>query len=472
MARFISTKQRRNPSRCAHPAAATARVAAAGVMAFAAVAKGAEEPGPVGGVVVESVFVLDEQRLPLPAGIDRAAAGRYRLGGFSDLVVVPGQRHGGHRFLTVTDRGPNAEIVMESPPGAPPGAPPRRLRTLPVPDFSPVLVEFQTVAAADRGSRGGRERHEVAERPGRIEVTSTRSLRGVSGRPLSGRPVAPQPGDAPVFEPRSGLPLPPDPNGFDTEGLARLPDGTLWVAEEYLPSLARLSDDGRVIERFVPLEIGPLAMGNLRADMAVRPVLPAALARRRENRGFEGLAASPDGRRLHALMQSPASIDDAESIEATLVEFDPRAGETVAEHRYRLGDPADTDTGAIAAADGKLSAVTAIDARTLLVVEQSATESRLYRVALPAGGAAATPLEKTLVADLLPLVPRLAGDIDPSAPPPEKPADLKIEGLAVLDDERVAIVNDNDFDIAAESADRAATRRTCLWILRLPHPLR
>ncbi len=435
---------------------------AAWAIVCAAMVASGDEPAPSAAVTIESVHVLEDQRLPLPAGIDRAAAGRYRLGGFSDLVVVPDHAHRGHRFLTITDRGPNAEIIVASPPGEPP----RRLRTLPVPDFSPVLVEIRIGESSDRGPRGGRERAVTGDRSGTIEVVSTRPLRTVSGRPLSGRPVAPQAGDAPVFEPRSGLPLPPDPNGFDTEGLARLPDGTLWIAEEYLPSLARLSTDGRVIERFVPL-----AMGDLRADMAVRHTLPDALARRRENRGFEALAASPDGHRLHALMQSPATASGAASIEAVLVEFDPRSGDTVAEHHYRLGDPADTDTDAIAAADGKLSAAAAVDARTLLVVEQSATESRLYRVTLPAEGAAA-PLEKTLVADLLPLVPRLARDIDPTAPPPEKPADLKIEGLAVLDDDRVAIVNDNDFDIAAESADRAATRRTCLWILRLREPLR
>ena len=441
----------------------------------------AAEPAAAGVAEVEVVYVLDEQRLPMPAGVDPDRAGRYRLGGFSDLVALPDPRHPGHRFLAITDRGPNAEVVVESPLGDKP----RRLRTLPVPDFSPVLVELRLVdgphgaahgtpSGPPRGSRQAvpLEPARGAEaRPGRIEITATRSLRTASGRPLSGRPVAPQPGDAPVFEPKSGLPLPPDPNGFDTEGLARLPDGSLWVAEEYLPSLGTLSADGRVVERFVPE-----AMGDLPADMAVRHALPAALARRRENRGFEALAASPDGRRLYALMQSPARGDGEAAIEASLVEFDPRAGETVAEYRYRLGDPADTDTAAIAAADGKLSALAMVDARTLLVVEQSATESRIYRIALPpAGGATATPLTKTLVADLLPLVPRLARDIAPAAPPPErpadlKPADLKIEGLAVLGDGRVAIVNDNDFDIAAGDDDASAARRTCLWILRLPSP--
>jgi hypothetical protein len=197
--------------------------------------------------------------------------------------------------------------------------------------------------------------------------------------------------------------------------------------------------------------------------------LPEALAQRRDNRGFEALAASRDGHRLYALMQSPAATDGGPGLDAALVEFDPRGGTTVAEHAYRLGDPASTDADAIRAADGKLSALTVLDDGDLLVVEQSATESRLYRVALPAaGGKPDAKLAKTLVADLLPLVPRLARDIDSDGEPPARPADLKIEGLAWLGDGRIAIVNDNDFDIAAAGAGKAATRRSCLWIVRIP----
>ncbi|MFM7522104.1 MAG: esterase-like activity of phytase family protein [Planctomycetota bacterium] len=429
----------------------------------------ADEPAPAGGeATVEAVYVLDDQPLPLPRGVDRQRAGRYRLGGLSDLVALGEGKGRGTRFLAITDRGPNAEVLIESPTGEPA----RRLRTLPVPEFSPVLLELKLVEAH------GRRRDRATDAPphGRIEVTSARPLRTASGKPTLGRPVALRPLDAPVFDSRTGLPLPPDPDGYDTEGLARLPDGTLWIAEEYLPSLGRLSGEDRIVQRHVPIGTGPLANGPLApgpvaADAIVSHTLPEALARRRENRGFEALAASRDGRRLYALLQSPAATDGGPGIDAALIEFDPRGGTTIAEHAYRLGDPGDTDADAIRAADGKLSALTVLDDGALLVVEQSATESRLYRVALPAaGGKTTAALDKTLVADLLPLVPRLARDIDSGSEPPARPADLKIEGLAWLGDGRVAIVNDNDFDIAAADAGKAAARRSCLWILRVPQP--
>jgi len=451
------------------PLAAPWRWTGAVVAALAAVGRlPADEPAPAGGApTVEAVYVLDDQPLPLPRGIDRQRAGRYRLGGLSDLVALGEGKGRGTRFLAITDRGPNAEVVVESPPGMPA----RRLRTLPVPEFSPVLLELTLTAPHGHGA--GRQGADAAHH-GRIEVVSARPLRTASGKPTSGRPVAPRPLDAPVFDPRTGVPLPPDPDGYDTEGLARLPDGTLWIAEEYLPSLGRLSGEDRIVQRHVPLGIGPLtnapaAPGPVAADAIVSHTLPESLARRRENRGFEALAASRDGRRLFALMQSPAATDGGPGLDAALVEFDPRGGTTVAEHAYRLGDPASTDADAIRAADGKLSALTVLDDGDLLVVEQSASESRLYRVALPAAGVKPdAALAKTLVADLLPLVPRLARDIDPDGEPPARPADLKLEGLAWLGDGRIAIVNDNDFDIAAAGADKAATRRSCLWIVHVP----
>jgi hypothetical protein len=46
---------------------------------------------------------------------------------------------------------------------------------------------------------------------------------------------------------------------------------------------------------------------------------------------------------------------------------------------------------------------------------------------------------------------------------------VKLEGLAVLDDQRVLLVNDNDFGVTAE-VDQPAPR-SCLWVVTLPEAL-
>ena len=77
------------------------------------------------------------------------------------------------------------------------------------------------------------------------------------------------------------------------------------------------------------------------------------------------------------------------------------------------------------------------------------------------------PLRKSLVADLGPLVPRLREDV--FGPAAEAGSKLKLEGLAVLDDHRVLLVNDDDFGVHARSA--SVKPRSCLWVVRLPAPL-
>jgi hypothetical protein len=76
-----------------------------------------------------------------------------------------------------------------------------------------------------------------------------------------------------------------------------------------------------------------------------------------------------------------------------------------------------------------------------------------------------------LIGDLGPLAATFQADIVPGSNEPPKPlSSLKFEGLALLEAGRIALVNDNDFDIDATGSAAAdpAGRRTCLWILSLP----
>jgi hypothetical protein len=175
-----------------------------------------------------------------------------------------------------------------------------------------------------------------------------------------------------------------------------------------------------------------------------------------------------------------------------LLAFDPVAMKPVAEHVYRLGDPADRDylTKGAAPNDGKLCAMAAIDADSLLVIEQDDTGlARLYCADLADAtdtlplerdknestleeirdldAAGIRPARKALVADLTPLVPQLRRDVYGDAADAGK-APLKLEGLAILDRERLVIVNDNDFGVHVPAGTPC---RTCIWAIRLADPL-
>ena len=401
------------------------------------------------------------------------------LGGLSDLAVAPPAAPADRlRLWSLTDRGPNGTVKTSG----------GTRRTLLEPGFVPALVLIECGAEDAR-------------------VERIVPLAGRSGKPLSGKPNGIG-RDETVLAADGTTPIAADPDGIDPEGLVPMNDGTFWIAEEYRPSLLHVGGDGRLIARYVPT--GHDLEG---ADGAVRPVLPAAYGLRRDNRGFEGLAATADGSRLWAILQSPIAGHDEETARRAkktgnvrLLAFDPAAGRPVAEHLYRLGDPAAPGylTAGAPPEDGKLCAIAAIGPERLLVLEQDDTGlARLYRADLagstdtlgwrpsarvddaPGDGlvdtirdlpaAGIVPVRKTLVADLTAArrlmwheATAFAGDAHRE--PDDRPARvglLKLEGLAVLDDRHIAFGNDNDFSVH----DPMKPQRTCVWIVEFAEPL-
>lgn len=382
------------------------------------------------------------------------------IGGLSDLVVTTYDASGS-TLWTLTDRGPNGTV----------GEGDEERRTLFAPNFCPTLIKLRLMP------QGG------------VAVDSLVPLTA-SGDRVTGRPNGIGRDEA-ILDADGRAPVPADPDGVDTEGLVVMPDGSFWVSEEYRPSLLRIDPRGRCLERHVPEGV---ALNG--AGMKVVADIPAAYGDRRDNRGFEGLALSADGRRLFALLQSPLDHPKKGAAKQTgnvrLLVADATSGAPVAEHVYRLGDPADPDwsTRGAPPGDGKLCCLATLADGTILVLEQAdGGLVRLYRADLRGAtdtlpesrrgkgppletigdlaAAGIEPLRKSLVADLGPLVPRLREDaFGPDSDPGCK---LKLEGLAILDDERVLLVNDDDFGVHARPG--SARPRSCLWVVRLPAPL-
>ena len=398
---------------------------------------------------------------------DVALGGGVRLGGLSDLAAATGTA-ATPTFWTLTDRGPNGSAKVGG----------RDLRTITAPAFIPTIVRLELPAV--------RKEHAAA-------VVGTIPLASRDGRPLSGRPP-PGLADDPIVDPQARTAVAADPHGIDSEGLVAMPDGTFWIAEEYGPSLLHVSAEGRVMERFFPVGAVPANAGA-----EARDTLPAEYAQRRENRGFEALAAAPCGR-VFALLQSPLDHPRPKAAEKTgnvrLLVFDPAAGRPAAEHVYRLGDPEDSEylTRGAPPEDGKLCAIAAIADDLLLVLEQAdGGLARLYAAALDGAtdtlgtsgadgtdrkaleqvrdltAAGIAPVRKRLVADLGGLLREIEAAVYDGPAPDGKRRQLKLEGLAILDDRTIAIVNDNDFGVHVR--DGAAAPRSCLFVIKLPTPL-
>ena len=126
---------------------------------------------------------------------------------------------------------------------------------------------------------------------------------------------------------------------LDPEGLSVMEDGNLFVSEEYYPSVLQFKPDGTFMARLIPPE------NYLPRDPSTGEINFSESADRKEgredNRGFEGVAISPDGKTIYAVLQSGLMQDGGKEAGATrLLAFDALTGAPNAEYAIRLPDPA------------------------------------------------------------------------------------------------------------------------------------
>ena len=133
----------------------------------------------------------------------------------------------------------------------------------------------------------------------------------------------------------------PTPNNvlgraFDPEGLVIHPKtGNLLVSDEYGPSLIEFDRNGTLLRRFTtPANLIPRNAATGTPNFADDS---GNTAGKRTNRGFEGLAISPDGKFTYAMLQS-AMLDEGggNGVYSRIVKFDTATGTAVAQYAYRM----------------------------------------------------------------------------------------------------------------------------------------
>ena len=140
--------------------------------------------------------------------------------------------------------------------------------------------------------------------------------------------------------------LAPNPSGtlgssFDPEGIVITRGGNLLVADEYGPSVYEFNRAGQLLRTFnTPANLLPKVGGTV--DFIAAP--PTLTAGREPNRGFEGLAISPDGKFAYAVLQNGTIQDgwtaSSRGLYTRIVKFDMQTGQAVAQYAYQLDSAA------------------------------------------------------------------------------------------------------------------------------------
>jgi len=369
-----------------------------------------------------------------------------REGGISGIQFIRGSKN---EFYLITDRGPNAD-ANEANSG-------KETILFAFPNYAPKIFKVRLQGDS-------------------LKILKTMPLKRFDGKKASGIPN-------PVGFGNSGEVAWIDANkeaaldkwGIDSESLAIGTNGDFWIGEEYGATIWRVNHkNGKVIARYTPF-------GASEREVAI----DSMIAKRRPNRGFESIACTPNGK-VYALLQAPIYNPDKASGEASrlqrILEIDPKTNATrmfVYEH--------ETPTANIKNKDWSIGDMAAINDHEFLVLEHAVKKDenvkKVFKIdisqATPitredfngktleqletaenciANGI--TPVQKTLYMDLL------ANGWDPSHKKPE--------GLTVVNDTTIAVINDNDFGVDSPKANGVLVntgKKTVLYQFTVPRSM-
>lgn len=310
-----------------------------------------------------------------------------------------------------------------------------------------------------------------------LQIVDTISLKNFDGKPLVGLPAANLTNQAKeiAWENTDGLTLQNSPNGIDAEAISIDANGDYWIVEEYQSSLWKIDPNtGIVLQKFTPQQ-------SL-VEMENTFILPEVFQFRKPNRGFESVSTTSD-EKIWSILQSPAWYPSKEAVKDSrlirMLQLNPETQESLTflyEHDQEEG---------IRQKDWKIGDMTAISNTEFVTIEHASYQNkrfmRIYKVdvsdateikadqkfnnktpeelltAVEAEKNGLKVVQKTLIMDLV------DNGFDPRHGKPE--------GITMLNDTTMVIVNDNDYAIEFNEDKSAYINnkvKSCLYLYTLP----
>ncbi|CAL2079065.1 conserved protein of unknown function precursor containing a type A C-terminal secretion signal [Tenacibaculum sp. 190524A02b] len=263
-----------------------------------------------------------------------------------------------------------------------------------------------------------------------------------------------------------------DEFGGDFEGILIDKNGKFWMCDEYRPALYQFEANGTLIERYVPA-------GTSNLGTTVQPVgtygaetLPKVYSKRRANRGFEAIAYDKEADIIYAFIQTPMYNPDSstknQSDVIRILGVNAANGTPVSEYVYVL--ERNRDAGFAHSRVDKIGDAVYAGNGKFYVLERDSSNpedvgGKKYVYSIDINYATNTlgknytkQLEEFTTDELIaegitPVVKHKVTNL----PSIGYVSSDKPEGLALLPEGKLAVLNDNDFGVAgAGITDKSA----------------
>ena len=387
------------------------------------------------------------------------------LGGFSGLWYEESESDDENSiFYAVPDRGPNGSTVGRDDVMP---ASSQNLRPFKLPDYQGRIAKIRI------GTNGSAEIVEqilLTQKDGTTPITGKGNVPGFDEVPVTYSDPNTAWGniDFTDSEGEEYHQLPYDPYGGDFEGVLIDGNGDFWMCDEYRPAVYHFGANGVLIERYVPEGTSMLGDSMRPAGFYGAETLPAVYSKRRANRGFEAIALDEDNGVVYAFIQTPLYNPDSgtrnNSDVIRILGINPADGTPVSEYVYLL--ERNRDAGLSLGRVDKIGDAVYIGNGRFLILERDSSvpgedEGKKYVFEFNLTGA--TDILGTAISTAttgLTLERMTADQLDSAGVqvvhknkvlnlpsigylPSDKP-----EGISLLPDGSIAVLNDNDFGLA------------------------
>lgn len=265
--------------------------------------------------------------------------------------------------------------------------------------------------------------------------------------------------------------LPYDELGGDFEGVLIDKNGNFWLCDEYRPAIYQFKMDGTLIERYVAEGTSKLGITEMPEGTYGKETLPAVYAKRWANRGFEAIAYDNENHIIYAFIQSPmynpgSSTKDQSDI-IRILGINATNGMPVSEYVYVL--ERNRDAGYSSSRVDKIGDAVYTGNGKFLVIERDsegpnnemgqkyifeidinfATNILGTELSKSTGEADAKTLEQMTADELMAIDIRFVHKHKvTNLPSIGYQSSDKAEGIALLPNNEIAVINDNDFGLA------------------------